>query len=65
MVDACARGLDWFDLNPGGGHEGVDTFKQRVGAESLPCPIIKRERARDLVLDRLLKPRERRPVAGP
>jgi CelD/BcsL family acetyltransferase involved in cellulose biosynthesis len=64
MVDACARGLDWFDLNPSGGHEGVDTFKQRVGAESLPCPIIRRERAWDLVLDRLLKPRERGPVAG-
>ena len=64
MVDACARGLDWFDLNPSGGHAGVDTFKQRLGAESLSCPIIKTERARDLFLDRLLKPRERGPVAG-
>ncbi len=63
VADACARGLEWFDLNPSGGHEGVDIFKRRVGAERLACPIIKRERARDLFLDRLLKAREEAPVA--
>jgi CelD/BcsL family acetyltransferase involved in cellulose biosynthesis len=38
--DAQRRGLEWFDLNPSGGHEGVVEFKERVGAEPLECPVI-------------------------
>jgi CelD/BcsL family acetyltransferase involved in cellulose biosynthesis len=53
VVDACGRGLDWFDLNPSGGLTGVATFKERLGAESLECPMIHRERPRDRLLDRL------------
>jgi CelD/BcsL family acetyltransferase involved in cellulose biosynthesis len=40
--DACSRGLDWFDLNPSGGHEGVREFKRRFGALPLPAPVIVR-----------------------
>jgi CelD/BcsL family acetyltransferase involved in cellulose biosynthesis len=42
--DACARGLDWFDLHPSGGHEGVIQFKRRLGAVELPAPVVTRER---------------------
>jgi CelD/BcsL family acetyltransferase involved in cellulose biosynthesis len=44
LLDACQRGLDWFDLNPSGGHQGVRTFKERVGAIALPAPVVVRER---------------------
>ena len=64
VVDACARGLDWFDLNPSGGHEGVDVFKKRVGGETLSCPVIERERASDRFLDRLMRARGGGPVVG-
>jgi hypothetical protein len=43
IADACTRGYQWFDFNPSGGHDGVKEFKQRFGAESRPCPIIKIE----------------------
>jgi len=46
LRDACLRGLDWFDLNPSGGHEGVRTFKERVGAVALPAPVVIRDRRR-------------------
>ena len=45
VFDACARGLRWFDLNPSGGHEGVRTFKERVGAVAVPSPVVVRDRA--------------------
>lgn len=38
--DACERGFSWFDFNPSGGHEGVKTFKERFGAQPLPCPDV-------------------------
>lgn len=40
IEDACRRGLDWFDFNPSGGHEGVREFKRRFGALALPAPVI-------------------------
>lgn len=42
--DACRRGLEWFDLNPSGGIEGVKTFKRRLGAAALPAPVVTCER---------------------
>jgi hypothetical protein len=45
VLDACARGFRWFDLNPSGGHAGVATFKERVGAVALPAPVLIRERS--------------------
>ncbi len=41
--DACDRGLEWFDFNPSGGHEGVVKFKKRFGPERLPAPMIKQD----------------------
>lgn len=38
--DACARGLEWFDLNPSGGHEGVRSFKAKLGAQPLPAGVL-------------------------
>ena len=38
--DACERSLDWLDLNPSGGHEGVRVFKQRCGGRPMACPVI-------------------------
>ncbi len=45
VLDACCRELRWFDLNPSGGHAGVATFKERVGAVAVPSPVIVRDRA--------------------
>ena len=45
VLDACGRGLRWFDLNPSSGHEGVRTFKERVGAVAVPSPVVVRDRA--------------------
>ena len=45
VLDACCRGLRWFDLNPSGGHAGVATFKERVGAVAVPSPVVVRDRA--------------------
>ncbi len=50
LLDACGRSLEWFDLNPSAGLEGVQTFKQRVGAVTLPSPVIVREGGRDAAL---------------
>ncbi|MDH3521637.1 MAG: GNAT family N-acetyltransferase [Myxococcales bacterium] len=41
--DAAERGLDWFDFNPSGGHEGVERFKRSFGAQPLASPVILRE----------------------
>lgn len=38
--DCCARGRDWFDFNPSGGHRGSQAFKEHFGAQALPCPVI-------------------------
>jgi hypothetical protein len=51
VLDACLRGLDWFDLNPSGGHEGVRTFKERVGAVAMPAPVVIREHRRSPLAD--------------
>jgi CelD/BcsL family acetyltransferase involved in cellulose biosynthesis len=40
MADACGAGLEWFDLNPSGGHAGVEAFKKGFGAERLPAPLV-------------------------
>ena len=41
--DACERSLDWLDLNPSGGHEGVRVFKERCGGQAVACPVIVRD----------------------
>jgi CelD/BcsL family acetyltransferase involved in cellulose biosynthesis len=38
--DACKRGMRWFDLNPSGGHEGVERFKRSIGAQRCECPVV-------------------------
>jgi CelD/BcsL family acetyltransferase involved in cellulose biosynthesis len=38
--DACQRSLSWFDMNPSGGHKGVQEFKERCGGQPLACPVI-------------------------
>jgi CelD/BcsL family acetyltransferase involved in cellulose biosynthesis len=43
--DACERSLGWLDMNPSGGHEGVQTFKERCGGQPLACPVIVTESA--------------------
>lgn len=45
VKDACNSGYRWFDLNPSGGHQGVVTFKQRLGTQKLPASYIKRRAA--------------------
>ncbi len=35
------RDFTWFDFNPSGGLEGVRAFKERFGAQTLSCPIVK------------------------
>ena len=39
--DACEQGFEIFDLNPSGGHEGVEAFKKGFGAVEVPCPVIR------------------------
>ncbi len=41
---ACKDGFSWFDFNPSGGHQGVRAFKVSFGTQTLPCPMICRER---------------------
>jgi hypothetical protein len=40
IAHACESGLDWFDLNPSGGHAGVDAIKKGFGAVRLPSPVV-------------------------
>jgi hypothetical protein len=35
-----AEGVETYDLNPSGGHEGVVRFKETMGAVSVPAPIV-------------------------
>jgi hypothetical protein len=45
LKDACKNHLNWLDFNPSGPLKGVKVWKQRFGAEELPCPIyIKKSR---------------------
>lgn len=61
--DACERGAGWFDFNPSAGLVGVHEFKQRFGAQELPCPVVSRETtlakaARDIRLRTRLRRRD-------
>jgi hypothetical protein len=38
--DAIRKGYAIFDFNPSGGYGGVESFKDRFGAERLPAPVI-------------------------
>jgi len=40
IIDALRKGYEIFDFNPSGGYGGVESFKDRFGAERLPTPII-------------------------
>jgi len=42
-LDACVRSLEWLDLDPNGGRNGVQRFNGRVGAVALPSPAIAHE----------------------
>lgn len=44
IEDACRRGMRWFDFNPSMGLSGVEEFKRRFGARSVPCPVMRHER---------------------
>ncbi len=43
LKTACEEGYSWFDLNPSGGHTGVDVVKHRFGAKRLHCPVVEVE----------------------
>ena len=45
IVDAGSRGMSWFDLGPSAGLEGVRAFKESLGAQVLPAPVLRHERA--------------------
>jgi hypothetical protein len=46
MVRAATDdGLEWFDLHPSGGHDGVVEFKRHLGAVELAAPVLRHERA--------------------
>lgn len=51
--DACQRGLEWYDLNPTGGHEGVRSFKAKLGGVPLPAGILFSPSARVVRVRRL------------
>ena len=38
-VDACESEAKWFDMNPSGGHRGVEDFKRGFGVLPLPSPM--------------------------
>jgi lipid II:glycine glycyltransferase (peptidoglycan interpeptide bridge formation enzyme) len=40
ILDAMRKGHAVFDFNPSGGYAGVESFKERFGAERLPAPVI-------------------------
>jgi hypothetical protein len=54
-LNACNRSMDWFDLNPDGGHAGVRDFKERVGAIALPSPVIKYGVERPGMVERVVR----------
>jgi len=52
---ACLRSLAWFDLNPSGGHAGVEVFRERVGTVAPPSPVIVCGETRAALVDRALR----------
>jgi hypothetical protein len=40
MEEGCSRSIDWYDLGPSGGHEGVRAFKAKLGPTSLQAPVV-------------------------
>jgi len=38
--NACESGYRWFDFNPSGGLQGVESFKTSFGALPLDCPVV-------------------------
>jgi CelD/BcsL family acetyltransferase involved in cellulose biosynthesis len=42
IEDARARGFEFYDFNPSGGHEGTRRFKQSFGSTSVPAGVIHR-----------------------
>ena len=40
ILDAANQGYNVFDLNPSGGYGGVETFKDRLGAQRKPSPVL-------------------------
>jgi hypothetical protein len=51
--DASQCGLEWYDLNPSGGHEGVRSFKAKLGGVPLPAGILFSPSARVVRVRRL------------
>ncbi len=45
------QGFKWFDFNPSGGHEGVKTFKQGFGTQTLQANVLTQQG----MLERLVK----------
>jgi len=40
MEEGCSRSIDWYDLGPSGGHEGVRAFKAKLGPTVLQAPVV-------------------------
>ena len=53
IKNACEQGYSWYDLNPSGGHEGVKQFKKRLGAVSLPCHTMVKEKKSSELMRRM------------
>jgi hypothetical protein len=60
-LNACNRSMDWFDLNPDGGHAGVRDVKERVGAIAPPSPVIKYGAGRPGVVERVVRRASKQP----
>jgi hypothetical protein len=54
--DAARRGYQWFDLNPSGGHRGVEEFKTHLGAQRRVCRFLDRKCGLRKVISRLAAP---------
>ncbi len=44
----CTLGIRWYDLNPSGGHHGVEAFKRGFGGQRLPAPYLDQRTRRSL-----------------
>jgi hypothetical protein len=53
IARSVERGCAWFDCNPSGGLEGVDKFKQYLGAQRLPGRLFIRRSPLIRIADRL------------
>ncbi len=60
-----ADGVGIYDLNPSGGHEGVAHFKETLGAEARPAPILVRRHPRENLAFRYARLRARLPFLRP